>query len=186
MAQRQQLLGMIEAALMAVLAFVFALIPLDVGNIFEIELGMIPIMIFSFRRGPKLGILAGFLWGILKLVSGDIVVLSFLQVFVEYVFAFAVTGLAGFGARTIQQKLAQKESLYGTIAWSVALAVFVKYFIHFIAGVVYWSSYAPDGMNIYWYSFLVNGSSALATLIVDGLIVALICRAAPHLLRVKE
>ena len=113
-------------------------------------------------------------------------VLSLLQVFVEYVFAFAVTGLAGFGAQTIQQKLAQKESLYGTIAWSVALAVFVKYFIHFIAGVVYWSSYAPDGMNIYWYSFLVNGSSALATFIADGLIVALICRAAPHLLRVKE
>src|SRR5699024_3262106 len=98
----------IEAAFFAVIAFVLAFIPLDIGP-FEIELGMIPIIILSYRRGLKAGISSGFIWGLIKLTSGNITVLSVLQVFVEYVFAFAVSGLAGAAWKKIQEGIATKK-----------------------------------------------------------------------------
>lgn len=181
--KNDQLVVSIESAMFAVLAFVIALIPLSIGP-FEAELGMIPIIILSYRRGLKSGLLGGFLWGLIKLVSGNIIVLSVVQVLIEYLFAFAVSGLAGAGWKKMQQSVSSKEwrPAFITMAWSIFLAVFVKYSIHFIAGVVYWNIYAPDGMNASLYSFIVNGSSGLASFLIVGSIVAFIIYRVPQLI----
>ena len=63
MTKRENLVVSIEAAIFAVMAFTIAFMPLDVGP-FEIELGMVPIIVFSYRRGWKAGISSGFLWGL--------------------------------------------------------------------------------------------------------------------------
>lgn len=187
MTKRENLVISIEAAIFAVMAFTIAFVPLDIGP-FEIELGMIPIIIFSYRRGWKAGIFSGFLWGLIKLTSGNITVLSILQVFVEYVFAFAVSGLAGVAFKKLKEEVTAKKwsNAFMTIAWSVFLAVFVKYFIHFIAGVIYWHLYAPEGMSPIIYSLIVNGSSGIATFIVTGIITALLIYRAPVLIFPKK
>lgn len=185
--KNNQLVVSIESAMFAVLAFVIALIPLGVGP-FEIELGMIPIILLSYRRGLKSGILGGFLWGFIKLALGNFTMLSVLQVFIEYLFAFAVSGLAGIAWKKLQKEVAAEKwsRVFITIAWSTFLAVFVKYGIHFIAGVIYWSIYAPEGMNAALYSFIVNGSSGLATFIVVGLIISFIIYKVPRLLFINN
>lgn len=183
MTKNNQLRVVIEAAFFAVLAFVLAFIPLDIGP-FEIELGMIPIIILSYRRGLKAGVLSGFIWGLIKLTSGNITMLSVLQVFIEYVFAFAVSGLAGAAWKKIQDGMAEQKwrTVFINIAWSTFFAVFVKYGIHFIAGVIYWHLYAPEGMSPYLYSFIVNGSSGLATFIVISILIFLIVNRAPRVI----
>lgn len=173
----------IEATMFAVLAFVIALIPLDIGP-FEVELGMIPIIILSYRRGWKPGILSGFLWGFIKLALGNFTMLSVLQVLIEYLFAFAVAGLAGIAWKKVQKEVTARRwrQAFIAIAWSTFLAVFVKYGIHFIAGVIYWSIYAPEGMNAGLYSFIINGASGVATFIIVGAIVAFIIYRVPRLI----
>lgn len=185
MQQHKQLTILIEASFMAVLAFIFALIPLDIGSGYEIELGMIPIIIFSYRRGLKYGLLAGFLWGIIKLVSGDFTMLSILQVSLEYLVAFAMAGMAGLAHPKIQDLVHDKRINLAALtqAWSIGLAVLCKYGIHFIAGVIYWGIYAPEGMSPYLYSFIVNGSSAFSTFLISYILVHLLLRFAPRLIQ---
>lgn len=185
--KHNQLVVSIESAMFAVLAFVLAIIPLDVGP-FEIELGMIPIILLSYRRGLKPGLLGGFLWGFIKLALGNFIMLSVLQVLIEYLFAFAVSGLAGIAREKLRKEVTAKKwpRVFLTIAWSTFLAVFVKYGIHFLAGVIYWSIYAPEGMNAGLYSFIVNGSSGLATFIVVGLIISFILYRVPRLLFINN
>ena len=187
MHQTRKLPILIEASFMAVLAFIFALVPLDIGTGYEVELGMAPIIIFAYRRGLKYGLLSGFIWGIIKLVSGDIYLLSYLQVFIEYVFAFALAGMAGILSQPIKNTLAEKQwkTQYTYIILSIAFAVLCKYGVHFIAGVIYWSDYAPDGMNAYLYSLIVNGSSAIATFIGNLILVVGLIKTAPRLIKTK-
>ncbi len=43
------------------------------------------------------------------------------------------------------------------------LAVTVRYLWHFLAGIIFWGSYAPKGMSAVWYSFSVNGTAGVLT-----------------------
>ncbi len=173
----------IEAGIFASLAFVIALLPKGIGPI-KAELGMIPIVILSYRRGLKTGILSGFLWGIIKVATGKFTMLSILQVFVEYIFAYGVAGLSGIGWKKLRKQISADKwrSAFVTIGWSTFFAVFIKYFVHFIAGAIYWGIYAPDGMNPFYYSFIVNGAAGLATFVVVGLSVSFILYKSPRLI----
>lgn len=173
----------IEAGIFASLAFVIALLPKGIGPI-KAELGMIPIVILSYRRGLKTGVLSGFLWGIIKVATGKFTMLSVLQVLVEYIFAYAVAGLSGVGWKKLKEQISADKwrSAFITIGWSTFFAVFIKYFVHFIAGAIYWGIYAPEGMNPFYYSFIVNGSAGLATFVVVGLTVGFIVYKAPRLI----
>lgn len=173
----------IEAGIFASLAFVIALLPKGIGPI-KAELGMIPIVILSYRRGLKTGVLSGFLWGIIKVATGKFTMLSVLQVLIEYIFAYGVAGLSGIGWKGLRKQISADKwrSAFLTIGWSTFFAVFIKYFIHFIAGYIYWGIYAPEGMNPFYYSFIVNGAAGLATWIVVGLSVSFIIYKAPRLI----
>lgn len=179
----KNLVILIEAGIFAALAFIIALLPKGIGPI-KAELGMIPIVILSYRRGLKTGLISGFLWGIIKIATGKFTMLSVLQVLVEYIFAYLVAGLSGVGSKSLRKYIRadQWQQAFTTIAWSTLFAATVKYFIHFIAGVFYWGIYAPEGMNPYLYSFIVNGAAGLASFIVVGLIVGFIVYKAPRLI----
>lgn len=183
----EKLVISIEAAIFAVLAFLMALLPLNVG-LFDVEAGMIPIIILSFRRGWKTGLLSGFFWGFIKLASGNITMLSVLQVFIEYVFAFAVSGLAGILWLKIKETVSKEQwkRAFGLMAASISFAVIVKYFIHFVAGVVYWHIYAPESMNPVAYSLFVNGISAILTGIVTISVSSFVVYKAPQLINTDK
>jgi thiamine transporter len=88
----------------------------------SITLGsMVPVMWLSLRRGVRVGVVAGILFGLIALPI-DVILLPYspitnpIQVFLEYPIAFGVLGLAG---------ISRKRSLVFTIT-GVGIGIFIK------------------------------------------------------------
>lgn len=163
----KNLISFVEAAIFASLAMILSFIP-DFASWFSPSFGAIPLVVFSLRRGTKYGLLAGLLWGLLHFALGKVYYLALSQVLIEYILAFLSMGIAGLLATPFQKKLQanQNKQAFITGALAATLAVLTRYFWHFLAGVIFWGSYAPKGTSVYWYSFVVNGTAGLATLIL--------------------
>ncbi len=173
--KNSQLSALIETALVAALAMALSYIP-DFASWFTPSFGAIPLVLFALRRGPKYGTLAGLIWGLLYFILGKVWYLALSQVIIEYIIAFVSMGLAGFLSVPFQNALSKDNKgralFYAT--GGALLAVFVRYFWHFVAGVIFWGSYAPKGMSPYLYSFIVNGTAGLLTLVFVILALAII------------
>ena len=66
------------------------------------------------------------------------------------------------------------------------VGVGARYFWHFVAGVVFWGSYALWGMNPWLFSLVMNGASGLATGIVTLIVLLGIKRTIPSLFTGKK
>ncbi|NVY96491.1 energy-coupled thiamine transporter ThiT [Lactobacillus sp. DCY120] len=174
---KNKLQVLIEGAIISALAMALSYIPHSTGiSSIEILYGIVPIYIYTWRRGLVAGMGSGLVWGLLDLIlrglsSGS--VLNVWQGILEYPLAFSVLGLAGWATPLIQKKARQHLS-WGLMMASGATALIAKYFLHFIAGVLVWGSFAPKSMNPWLYSFIVNGGSALASLIFLGIVLFLL------------
>lgn len=167
MSKNSNLTNLVEAAIFASLAMCLSLIP-DFFSWFSPSFGAIPLVLFSLRRGLKYGLLAGLIWGLLHFTLGKVYYLSLSQVFIEYILAFISMGIAGLFSNHLSKAITQKNKKNAILLASFAalLAVLVRYIWHFIAGVIFWGSYAPKGMSAIWYSFTVNGSAGFFTLLI--------------------
>ena len=85
---------------------------------------MVPILWLALRRGPKVGMAAGVLYGLIQLAILPYVV-DPVQLLLDYPLAFGVLGLAG---------LFQKYPVAGA-----AVGISGRFVMHFVAGVVYWA-----------------------------------------------
>ena len=103
---------------------------------------MIPILLLGIIYGPEIGFLAGFLYGIISLVTSPYI-LHPVQVLFDYPLPFIALGLVGYF---------HGRPILGTI-----VAIFGRFICHFISGVVFFASYAPAGTSPYLYSLMVNG-----------------------------
>lgn len=104
---------------------------------------MVPLLIISFRYGAGVGALAGFVFGLINMIQ-DPFILHPIQVLFDYPLPYMAMGLAGF----FPQKIILS-----------AVAAFVgRFACHFISGVVFFASYAPEGMAPFVYSLMVNAS----------------------------
>jgi thiamine transporter len=120
---------------------------------------MVPLIWLALRRGPKIGVAAGILYGLMQFVVLPYAV-DPVQVLLDYPLAFGVLGFAGFS---------KKMPLIGA---SVAIAG--RFVMHFVSGVVYWAPlYAPD-LNPFTYSAIYNGSYLVPELVVTGVIIYLL------------
>lgn len=179
---------MIEGTIVAALAFMLSLIPTTIGSSFTVSLGMIPMTLFALRRGVKPALLSAFIWGILHFPAGDVYFLSVIQVLIEYPIAFTFAGFAGLYAKKVQQSLvdedlrgARKNIIYGTIMGTGA-----RFFWHFIAGVIFWGSYALWGLNPWIFSLIMNGISGLATAVVTAIVAIIVAEKVPQLFLPKD
>jgi thiamine transporter len=144
-----------EAALAVALAFVLGLIKvfqMPFGG--SISLDMVPLILLALRQGPFVGIVAGAAYGLLDLAVEPFIVHP-VQVIFDYPLAFGVLGLAGFFAPTV------KGAILGTI-----VAVLARFLCHFVSGIVFFTSYAPEGWNPYLYSAAYNLSYLIPSLAV--------------------
>lgn len=189
--ERKSLHVWIEGTLMASLAMLLSFIPtpaLPFG--FNLSLGLLPLVLYSLRRGWQSGMVAGFVWGLLCIVLGDAAkyYISVPQIIFEYPFAFAFSGLGGIFSQKIQLALKkqQKKRVMLYLISGSTLAIFARYFWHFWAGVAVWGAYAPKGMSPYLYSFLVNGSSCLVNVVYVSAVLLVLIKAAPNLFLPKK
>jgi thiamine transporter len=121
---------------------------------------MVPIIWLSLRRGPKIGLFAGTVYGMVQLaVMPQIYFLP--QVLLDYPLAFACLGLAGF--------FQKRWALIG-----VAVAITVRFIMHFISGALFFASYAPAGMDPWIYSAIYNGSYMLPELVISLFVIFLL------------
>lgn len=184
-----RLLVMVEAAFFAAFAMILDFLPsIKLSPAISISFAMVPIFILAFRRGMLAGILAGFLWGLLQVMLGDAYYLAPLQFFIEYFLAFASVGFAGLLSSLIQRSF-EKEHKKTALAWVVA-ATFVgsiaRYFWHFLAGVIFWGDYAPEGTSPLVYSFIANGTTFVGAFVFCAIVLAVILASAPRLVQAES
>jgi len=164
---------MIEVALLATIAYILDLVtqPMSLGPWISLSFKMVPIFLLSFRWGVKAGAMGGFIWGLLQVVTGEAAGgwLTPIQGFLEYFVAFSLIGLSGTVKPALDKAIRDKKRVQTLtyITAGVVLGGFARYLIHYIAGVIFWGSYAPAGQSAYIYSLVVNSSSFLGETIAS-------------------
>lgn len=128
---------------------------------------LVPIILLSYIYGPLVGMLTGFLFGIISLFFNPYI-LHPIQVLFDYPLPYLSLGIAGFF---------HNKRILGAI-----IAVFSKYLFHFISGVVFFGSFAPEGISPWIYSLSVNGLIGLA----EGTICVVVLLVLPVSLLVKS
>jgi len=120
---------------------------------------MVPILWLALRRGPKIGLFAGAVYGVVQLVVMPYAY-NPAQVLFDYPFAFGCLGLAGFF---------QKQPIVG-----VVVGITGRFLMHFISGLVWFAPvYAPQ-LNPYVYSAVYNGSYLLPEMAISVFIIYLL------------
>jgi thiamine transporter len=177
---RNRLLTMLEIAMMAALALVFSEIKvytMPQGG--SVSLVMVPIALIAVRRGIIPGILTGLIVGLLQLFLGGYVVHP-VQLLLDYPIAYAALGLAGI-VRISNYENKQKRNV---AIWGALLAgVLVRFACHFTSGIVWFGEYAPEGMNVAWYSLVYNITYLLPEMLISGIVLAVVLGTAPQLLQ---
>jgi len=120
---------------------------------------MVPILWLALRRGTKIGFFAAAVYGVVQLVVEPFIFHP-AQVLLDYPLAFGMLGLAG---------LFQNHPFVGA-----NLGIVGRFLAHFISGVLFFASYAPEGMHPLVYSAIYNGSYLLPELVISIYIVYLL------------
>lgn len=172
---------LVEGAAMVALATVLSYI-----RVFKLPWGgsitllsMLPIALYSIRRGLKPGFAASFAFALLQFGQGILdgifgwgLTLGMLLacIFLDYIGAFTVLGIAG---------IFRKKGLPGYIA-GISIAIALRFLFHFASGVIIWGSFGELWSTFYTentvlYSFVYNGCYMLPELIftVIGAVVLL-------------
>ena len=95
---------------------------------------MLFVTLIGYWYGPKIGLVAGFAYGLLQFVQdGGRYILSPLQACLDYIVAFAALGLSGLFDKKANGLL--KGYLF---------AIFARGVFHTIGGYLYWMDYMPE------------------------------------------
>ena len=151
---------MVEIAVAAALSLILGMLRLyrmPQGG--GITLEMVPIFVVTFRHGFRSGAWVGLIVGLLKLLL-DPIVIHPLQLVMDYPLPYAVLGIAGL--------FAKRPSL------GVATGTAARFVVHVVAGVAFWGTYAPAGMNPWVYSLGYNLSYLVPNAILAVIVIILL------------
>ncbi|MEW6307802.1 MAG: energy-coupled thiamine transporter ThiT [Bacillota bacterium] len=131
---------------------------LSMVKVFELPQGgsvtagsMIPIVVLAIEFGPRLGLLAGTLYGVIQFFVEPFVVHP-AQLLLDYPVAFGLLGLAGLSPRLPE---------FGAL-----LALAGRFGAHVLSGVIFFRELAPQGTSPLAYSLAYNSSYMVPEAIV--------------------
>lgn len=183
---------LVEGAIMVAMAFVLSYI-----KIFRLPWGgsitllsMLPVSVFSIKRGVKAGIFAAFVSALLQLGQGIAVdglfgwgltpVMLIACILLDYIGAYTVIGLSG---------IFRQKGLTGRLA-GTALAIFLRFAFHVVSGAVIfhssgkiWEAFSTD--SEWLYSILYNGAYMLPEMIFTVIGAAILLKV-PQINRLME
>lgn len=110
---------------------------------------MLPTLVLSILYGHRIGITGGLIFGLLKCLNGAVIIHP-TQFILDYLLANMALGLVGVVNNN------GKVNLFIRAFASTMLGVLCLV----VSGGVFFGEYAPAGMNIWWYAFVYNMSSA--------------------------
>lgn len=122
----------------------------------------LPIVIMAFSHGPEVGMLTGFIFGVVNLFLGPTIIHP-LQTLLDYPLPFMLVGASSF----------VKNRFVGAF-----LGQFLRLIMHVLSGVIFFSAYAPvgqqSGLGLWLYSIGYNGSFVAVEFIILVAILAII------------
>ena len=169
--KNEKVLTLVEGAVMVALATVLSfikIINLPWGGSITL-LSMLPIVIFSLKRGICHGLVASFVYSLIQFGQGcaegifgwGLTPVALVAcIFIDYIFAFTVLGIAG---------IFRKHGTPGMIGGSV-LAMTLRLVCHYTSGVLIFGSFGElwNGLTInepWLYSLLYNGAYMLPEIV---------------------
>lgn len=171
MKKQSTTLILVECALMIAMSTV-----LSMFKIWEMPAGgavtcasMVPIVILSFRHGPKWGLSAAFAQSLLQMLIGFYppVAKTFLAfalvILLDYVLAFTSIGAASIFGKPFKNRAVS----VGLGAFCVSL---LRFLCSFVSGIVNWGSNAPAGTPVWIYSLTYNGTYMIPETIITVVI----------------
>ncbi len=176
--QKEQLLSMVEGAIMLALAFVLdvlcKLIPFEFAYGGGISIAVLPLIYYTFRRGTAWGLGAGFVFAVLQIVTGWYPPPAgtwwafLLCILLDYFLAFTVTGCASLFAKPFGK--------YRLVGYGVGAAIVcvLRFVFSFLSGILLYGSYAPEGMSVWVYSLLYNGGYMLPNALLISVLIVLL------------
>lgn len=161
-----------EGAVCVAMAFALGFIKIPTGGFGgSISLVMVPLTVFALRRGGVWGLGAGFVYGCLDFLSGGGFAITWQSIILDYVAAYALTGLAGFFPN---------RPVLGALAGGLG-----RYACLTASGVFIWGEYMSDisffgltlEMNRVWvYSLIYNAQYMILTAAVTLICVAVLAK----------
>jgi thiamine transporter len=176
---RSRLVPLVEAALTIALATVLHFVRLwqmPAGGTISLE--MLPIIVLALRRGPRVGILAGALFGFVDYFLEPYVV-HWVQYFLDYSVAFGLLGLAGLAHPLVRAAASRTPSarvaiLGGAAVLGTVVGGLGRFAAHFVSGIVFFASNAPKGQPVWIYSAVYNASYLVPSLIACAVLAAIV------------
>ena len=185
--QNRRVLFMVEVAIFSALAILLDIIPFLSFKLWaqggSVSFAMVPVFIMAFRWGVRGGVLTGLLLGFYQILTGAIIITP-MQTMIDYILAFAVIGLAGVVAKPLWKSIKEnhKKSLVMWIAIGCLIGSSLRFIGHFIAGIIFYGKFAPEGQPVWLYSLLYNGGYMLPAFILSALVVSLLFVKRPKLI----
>lgn len=158
----------IMIALTAVLEIIFtnlniALFP----NGGSISISMLPIVILTIRRGFRIGLIAGLVFGIFQFILPlTVYYLSPVQYAFDYVLPYVALS-----AIALVKNFDTKGLTIGVIIVGV-----LKYASHVIAGIAFWGEYAPESFNAVTWSLYYNATYSVPSIILAAIVLVVMAR----------
>ena len=185
--RNQKTRTLVECALMIALSTVLSFIVVyklpQGGSITAVS--MMPLVLASFRHGPKWGLLTGFVYSLIELLRGFDNVMycttigaMLLCVLLDYVLAYSVMGTA-----CIFGKVSKNRTV--SVAVGTAVTGLLRYGCSFLSGIIIWRDYAPDTMPVWFYSLTYNGSYMIPEIILTTIAAVLVMKVMDKQLPVK-
>lgn len=138
----------------------------------SVSLGMLPIILFSLRQGLIRGLVLGGLAGLLQIILGGYF-LNPLQVFLDYILAYASLASAGLWQR---QSLKVPHLILATL-----FASSLRLLAHLAAGILFYGSFAPKGTAVWLYALTYNASFIIPSAILTSFSLILLHKKNPKL-----
>ena len=183
--KRNKTRAMVECALMIALGTVLAQI-----KIWQMPYGgsvtlvsSLPFILISYRHGIKWGLGAGLANGCLQMMTGfwappaGTVGALVACILLDYLLGFAALGTASLYSKPFKN---QKTG----ITFGIAMAMVGRFMCSFLSGALLWGSYQSyyewaEGMSVWMYSFIYNGSYMLPEMLITVVVALLIVSVYP-------
>ncbi|HET7629332.1 MAG TPA: energy-coupled thiamine transporter ThiT [Bacillales bacterium] len=173
-----------ETAVMVALAVVLSYVKFDAPWAYggSISLEMVPILLMAFRRGVEAGLVTGLIFGIVNFLLNPYLVHP-VSILVDYPLAFLLVGIAGvFRLKAGDARLLNGARLFlGTLLGSG-----LRFAAHFVSGIVWWGSYAPEGTPVVVYSLVYNLGYMIPSFLLSAVVLILLYFGAPKLFQASE
>ena len=119
------------------------------------------------------GMLTGLVSGLLQLMTGDMSYAIQAGLIIRSIHA-SWSGSYYTWMAVKQKAKGNKGSMVAAIVVGTVIGGLLRYLIHFIGGIVFFASYAPEGQPVWLYSLVYNASYMIPSIILSAIVAAIL------------